>query len=171
MAIHLDVAVARLWARWRDAHCDKHIMLGHEADGLTDVVGEGLLIEHQLIRRHRNEHGVGVLLRDAVVGPRHTRRGVAHDGLGEDMLARHLGQLLCHHIDVIDVGTHIDVVLADAFGHAAVSLLQLRLSRTEEVDKLLRIGLTATWPQTTASSAGKDKAIVIRSVYHWNRYN
>ena len=64
VVVHLDVAVARLRSRWRDAHHEKSVVLTDEIESVEHVLPILLLFEDDLVGRCDEQCRLWVLLRN-----------------------------------------------------------------------------------------------------------
>ena len=157
--VGLDVAVAGGGAIGVDAERDDGVGLGGELNTLTDALREGGGVAHIVVGGRNNECGSRIALLDAPGGIADAGGRAAHAGFEQDVVARHVGELLGHDCSIAFGGDHPDVFGRDNAGETVDGELQHGAPAAENVEKLLGAGFAAHGPETTADAAGHDDEV------------
>src|SRR5687768_10508021 len=113
-----------------------------------------------MVRAQHGHHCVRVAPAQVQRRQPDTRRRAAPRGLDQDVLARHVRQLLSDEVGVGWAGDHIDSIGRNDRQRAIHGLLEHR-SLAVNPQKLLGLRVAAVGPETRATSAGKNKCV------HW----
>ena len=157
--VGLDVAIAGGGTIGMDAEGDNGVGLGCELNTLTDALREGGGVAHIVVGGRNNECGSRITLLDTPGGIADAGGRAAHAGLEQDVVARHVGELLGHDRSVAFGGDHPDIFGRDNAAEAVDGELQHGAPATENVEKLLGAGFAAHGPETTADAAGHDDEV------------
>src|SRR5574344_17391 len=158
---HLYVAIARFRTSRFHAHREYDVMLCHHIQPREHIMLESLFIQYKQVRGDHDDISILITLLDAQISPCHTRGCISAHTLHRDVLLVQFGQLLHHNILIILIGTYIYVFLRQYFSKQLEYRLQLSPSRTEEIDKLLRILVSTIGPKSSAFSASQYDTIVV----------
>ena len=142
-------------------------MLFDKREGLHHVFFEDVFVHNGLVGGHHQQAGLWANTCDAMGCPCHTGCRVAIDRLGHDVIWCHFGQLLFYQMAIAFVCVDVDIGLWKHPLHAVIGLLKLRLSCAKEINKLLRMVLTAARPQPSSFPSCEDNAEVMFAIYGW----
>lgn len=161
VVVHLDVAVARLRPRRRDAHHQQSVVFAGELQSVEHILAVLLLLQDDLVGRCDEQGCLRVLLGDEDGAPSHSCQSAPAERLFQDVHIVHLGQLLVDERQIGHVGADVDVRRVDELGDSVVGLLQQGSSRTKEVEELLGLDCTADGPEATAVTSSQDETILV----------
>ena len=155
---HLNIAIAWLRTRRLHTHGNQAVFLADKVQTVEHVATEGIIADDGLVGRYDNNTSVRTDMRNAIGGPRHTRRRIAGYRLRQNIIGRQLRQLLTNPMSILHLRTDINICARDETYEMVVGLLQLCTASAKKVDKLLGLLLTAARPQTAPSSTGQYDA-------------
>ena len=133
----------------------------HIVQRAADSFVEGILLQDQVVCRSDQDVSVGILRVDMICRPADTRCRIAAHRLQEDLPWGQLGELLQHKVSVDSVGDDDKVLLRDYLREAIISHLKKGATCGEDIEELLRLGLTAIWPKAAAYASAHDDTIVV----------
>ena len=114
-----------------------------------------------MVGRSDQNISIGILCVDVICRPADTRCCIAAHRLQEDLPWGQLRKLLQHKVSVDSVSDDDKVLLRDYLREAIISHLKKGATCGEDIEELLRLGLTAIWPKAAAYASAHDDTIVV----------
>ena len=157
----LDVPVPRIGAGGLDAHGHQGVVLRGEVEAFGDDGAEILFVEDQVVRGGDDHLRIGIGLHERVGRIGDARGGIASHGFAQHLPFFEFGDMLQHQPLVFVVGHHEEILRGDDFCKAFVGVADEGFSRSEDVEELLGLRLSALGPEPGADAARHDDTIFI----------
>ena len=157
---HLDVTIGNLRTVGLGTHCQLHVMLPHKIQSLQHILTERVTIGDVLVRRAHDETSIRTTALNLQRSPRHRWHRVSAHRFHQDVLILDARNLLRHQLAVALICHDDDVVCINKTSKSVEGHLEHRFARSQHVDELLRLLLTAHRPQAGTQSSSQYHTII-----------
>ena len=157
----LNITITRVRVGWFNADGHQCIDAAYKIQRFQGCFGKLIFFHDQVIGRSRHHQCFGIFLIKLEGDISNAGRGVFPGRFCNNIFRGNIGQLVRYDADIFFRCNDIDIFFRNKMGISLKCLLYQGLTRSENIQKLLRKIRTAHRPETASDSSGHDGDVVV----------